>query len=152
MAFWDDFNFGSFWGGLGDIGRFLGGASSFVSPLIGWYMNQNQPKYNAAGMGGQQFDPGEYMKQWMGAFEPPDLNEFYAGLAEQQAAMENEMKQTQMKGLARQAVSTRRGMQQQGVYDGGAVSEDALANLMGVDDRDLFKQALGIYGKDYGWV
>lgn len=152
MAFWDDFDFGSFLSGLGDIGKFVGGMGGFVSPLIGWYLNNSGgggPNYP---MPQQMPDPSEYMKQWMGAFEPPDLSEYFAGMNEMFAQQQEDMKQQQMKGLARQAVATRKGLQNQGVYEGGAVSEDALANLMGVDDRDLFRQALKAYGADYGWV
>lgn len=155
-----DFSFGDLLGSLGSIGQGIGTIGGALAPFLPYILPQPQQSYSQPSYGPPQsygppmpmFDMGEFLAM----FEPPDYSQMFAGMnemfANQQAASLEEQRQQQMKNLTRQAVSTRRNMQNQGVYEGGAVSEDALANLMGVDDRDLFKQGLKTYGSEYGWT
>lgn len=144
MGFWDD---------LSSIGSFFNNISPIINTGFSIYKGLqggggSQPSYAPP-----PFDPSKFQ------IPMPDFSEMFAGLNEMFAAQQEafakqqqELETQQMKNLARQAVSTRKGLQSQGVYEGGAVTPDALANLMGVDDMDQFRKALAQYGKDYGWT
>lgn len=107
------------------------------------------------------------MMQESMAFEPPDMSGWMEGLQEQmsgmfeaQQSMMNEqqaaMRAEQQKGLARQAASARKGLQERGIAydplsgDTGAAGSAAIASMLGIPPEELLT-ALNTFGSDYGW-
>lgn len=154
--------------GFTDFLNGLGSVFNSISPLVNLGVNLYR---GFGGGGGQQqqgpsFDPAAYMNMMQGMFQPPDmswLGEMMGAFQEQMGAQQEAlMKQQQAfqddqkKGLARQAASTRKQLQGQGVYGDpavniGAAGSDALASVMGVSPEELLK-ALKQYGGEFGFA
>lgn len=117
------------WGGL------LGGLSQLGNLGLNIYGAFNQPKIPQ--MPQQQMAPPQMPPMPMFTFafpempQPEPFDPFSAG---------------NLKNVARGALGAKSNLQARGVYDGGAVTPEALAALLGIDDPDVVYQALQQYG------
>ncbi len=132
------FDFGSIIQNLLALGQLGGMGFGFWNMFNKPSQQQQQPQM---GM------PAGYSPPQM-SIEMPDMSEWFAGLQEMLQPQQD--RTPMLKNLASSAAQARKGLQAQGVYSGGAITPDALASLMQLENPADLTEAWKLYGDQYG--
>lgn len=134
---------------------------SWIRELIGGIGQLGNLGLNAYGMFNKpkmpSYTPPPPQPQPMPMFEMPDMGPWFEAMNQQMMAQQ-QMQQQMMtefmnqpppqapppdyKSIARGYLGTKNNMAERGLYSGGAVTPEALAAIMGIDDPQLIYDAL----------